>query len=237
MGCRPPVRRDCDPDRRPTDQSPNRESNPRPFPYHGNALPTELLGHGRHENASRKRLQVDLLCDGETTRSAARIRNRRAPSAASPAGPSPIVARAIVPGLVVGVERLLRRRLLPLPPIAYAACLVELARHLLEARSRSSEATLEVGDALRDLLLAGGEHRDLTVGGAQLGRGRSRAPTGAAPARRSAGCGAAPRGRRDRRRRRAARTATGAARCRRRPRPPTSPRATTSATSTEPNPE
>ncbi len=31
----------------PTDQSPNRESNPRPFPYHGNALPTELLGHGQ----------------------------------------------------------------------------------------------------------------------------------------------------------------------------------------------
>ena len=26
--------------------------------------------------ASRERLQVDLLCDGETTRSAARIRNR-----------------------------------------------------------------------------------------------------------------------------------------------------------------
>src|SRR3954465_727363 len=28
-------------------QSPNRESNPRPSPYHGDALPTELLGRGQ----------------------------------------------------------------------------------------------------------------------------------------------------------------------------------------------
>src|SRR6476619_6640770 len=136
------------------------------------------------EKASRERLQVDLLCDGETTRSAARIRNRVGVVATArwdagvtlPRQPRQrsrqrwrSSRRSI--GVVVGVERLLRRRLLPLAPIACAAGLVELARHLLEPRSGSREAAFEVGDALRDLFLAGGEHGDLTVRGAQLGAG------------------------------------------------------------------
>ncbi len=117
MGCRPPARRGCDgPDRRPTDQSPNRESNPRPFPYHGNALPTELLGHGRRrEHVTRTPSgrpvvrRRDYTVGGADTKSTS-------PCGVSPAGPSPIVATAIVPGLVPGlvkgVERLLRRCLL-----------------------------------------------------------------------------------------------------------------------------
>src|SRR3954469_3577227 len=33
-------------------QSPNRESNPRPSPYHGDALPSELLGRGQQVTRS-----------------------------------------------------------------------------------------------------------------------------------------------------------------------------------------
>ena len=40
------------------DQSPDRESNPRPSPYHGDALPTELSG--------RYRTPEGVLCNGES---------------------------------------------------------------------------------------------------------------------------------------------------------------------------
>src|SRR6478672_362161 len=161
MGCRPPARRR-------SDEAGNR---PTRAPIGNRTLDLFLTmetlcrlsywGAADVAKASRERLQVDLLCDGETTRSAARIRNRRLRSGVSPARPSPVVVRAHVTGRVVGVQRPARRLLLTLPPITYAACLVELARHLLETCPRGRESPLEVGDALRDLLLAGGQHRHL----------------------------------------------------------------------------
>ena len=52
-----------------SEQSPNTESNRRPSPYHGDALPTELLGHSSSRRATRSRVEKD-------TRSRARTRNR-----------------------------------------------------------------------------------------------------------------------------------------------------------------
>jgi hypothetical protein len=87
----------------------------------------------------------------------------------------------------VGVERLPGCRLLLLTAIAYAVRLVELARHLLQACPRGRQPSFEVGDALGDLLLTGGQDRDLAVGGPQLGTGRvdgrlQPGPLGRAPA-------------------------------------------------------
>src|SRR5664279_3016565 len=88
-------------------QSPNRESNPRPSPYHGDALPTELLGRPRYLVNQAATVRVHALgrpdeiigrgAPGPVWRLPGRGSERRSAGTAPPASPSSWTGRRRTP--------------------------------------------------------------------------------------------------------------------------------------------